>query len=80
MQDVINPAGLPYFYCLHDVWCRIDPLSHVFIFPAIGPTDLHPYPAPHLQNMLIVYFHKVCCQSTIDCKCFSETVLFPSAG
>jgi len=56
-------------------------MSQVFIFPAIGPAGLlHPHAAPHLKNMFIVSFHKVCCQSTIDCKCFSEIVLFPSAG
>jgi len=39
----------------------------------------NPYPAPHLKNMFSASFHKVCCQSAIDCKCFSKTVLFPSA-
>jgi hypothetical protein len=57
MQDVTNPASLPYFYCLHDVGCRTDPLSQILFFPAIGPTDLHPYPAPHLKNMFLVSFH-----------------------
>jgi hypothetical protein len=56
MQDVTNPASLPYFYCLYDVGCRIDPLSQISFFPAIGPTDPHPNPAPHLKNMFLVSF------------------------
>ena len=51
---VTNPIIFPPFCCLYDIPLFLHSLQHFFTSHTIGPTHLHPSPAPHFRTFQCV--------------------------